>query len=218
MDKPSLQTSSSDIVASALRGLLGACPGIGSALSEAVNFLIPNQKLDRVIEYVKQLDSVVTSIEINLNNFQKNIRIEEGLDILEDGLVQASRATTQERRTRLANLVGRTLTSAEIKYAEAKKILNIFKELLDPEILWLIYYSETPTMGSEYHRNLVNNNPEILRKASKVMGAPEAEKNRGAIQDSYINTLIRLGLLDNDKSSSITRLGKLVVEYIKSDN
>ena len=29
----------------------------------------------------------------------------------------------------------------KLKYEEARKVLNLYRELTDPEIIWLIYYS-----------------------------------------------------------------------------
>ena len=74
----------------------------------------------------------------------------EGLDLFEEGLLQASRSISEERRRRLANLLAKSLSQEELKYAESKKLLNLLRELTDPEVLILLYYSEQPTFSYKF--------------------------------------------------------------------
>lgn len=218
-DKPSLETDRTDIVASVAKGIAGACPIIGGLVSEAIDQLIPNQKLDRVVEFLKILDQNVSQLDTQISNLKNNLSRETGLDLLEDGIVQASRAITEERRNRIANLLSKSFTQEELKYNESKKLLNLLRELTDPELLWLAYYSKPPAMGSEYHKQLMGKHPEVLQPASRSMGAAQEEIDRGALQDSYKNTLVRLGLLEQrDRSHNLTSLGRLLILYIEKEN
>ena len=215
MSKPTLETNRTDIVAALARGVASACPIIGGLIAEAVNQIIPNQKLERVIDYLRLLDQKIAAFDEDLGHVADRLRDERGLDLFEDGILQAARAISQERREHLASLLARSLTQDELKYAESKKLLNLLRELTDPELVLLVYYSESPYFGSQRDRELMEKHPEILRPASREYGISQEEIDRGALQDSYLNTLTRLGLLQQrNKSFEVTALSRLLLRYI----
>lgn len=210
-----LDANSRDQLVSVARGVVGLCPFIGSLASEAVGTLIPEQRLDRVVEFLRKLETDVQRLDARLEWFERNIRTPEGLDILEEALIQASRALSQERRVRLAQLASRSLTSAELRHDESRKVLNLVRDLTDPELVWLIFYSMNPTMGPGPHKDFVEEHPHILEPVSASLDAPQEEVDRAALQDSYKNTLLQHGLIEQKgRSYRITTLGDLVVRYI----
>ena len=81
---------------------------------------IPNQKLDRVIEFLKALDQNFAILEDKIKMLESNLSSEHGLDLFEDGIVQASRAISEERHNRLANLLTKSFSQKELKYNESK--------------------------------------------------------------------------------------------------
>jgi len=211
-----LEPGSQDRLASAAKGVVGACPLIGPLASEAIGALIPNQRLDRVVEFLRNLEAEVRKFDGRLEYFEKNIRSAEGLDIMEEGIMQSARSVSNDRKERLSHLVGRSLTSEELMYEESRKLLNLFRDLTDPEILWLIYYSLNPVMGPGPHQDLIEKHPDVLMPISREMGAPQEQIDRAALQDSYKDTLIRFGLIElRGKTHQITSLGRLLVRYIQ---
>ncbi len=213
---PNLESASQDRLASVAKGVAGACPFVGPMVAEAIGALIPNQRLDRVVEFLRNLDAEVHRLDARLERFQKNVRGAEGLDIIEEGLMQAARSISQERKIHLARLVGRSLSAEEIKYEESRKLLNLYRDLTDPEILWLIYYSMNPVLGAGPHQDFVRKHPDVLMPISREIGAPLEQVDRAALQESYKNTLSRFGLVDlRGKSHQITSLGRLLVRYIQ---
>jgi len=207
-----------DRLVSVAKGIVGICPWIGSMASEAIETLIPRQRLDRVVAFLRQMENEVQAMEERIKILEKNIKTEEGLDIFEEGLTQAARSYSKKRQERLARLVSQALTAEKIKYEESKKLLNLFRELTDPEILWLVYYSENLTYGSLFHKQLVEDNPDVLKPVSREYGSSQDQIDRAALQDSYRNTLLRFGLIKEQGRSSyqITSLGRLLVRYIET--
>lgn len=207
-----LESNSKDLLVSLSKGIVGSIPYIGSIVSEAIGTLIPNQRLDRVVEFLTKLELEVTSLDLQMRRFRSSMQTPEGLDLIEEGLIQASRAVTLERKERLARLVGRSLTAEQLNYAESRKLLNIYRELTDPELIWLIYYGNPSTLGCN---DITEKNPDIFRPASQEIGAPQEERDRGAIQESYKNTLLRLGLIrEKERFTHLTQLGRLMLRYI----
>jgi hypothetical protein len=215
MAKPNLDTNATDVAAAAARAIAGACPFIGGVVAEAVNQVIPNQKLERAVEFLRYLDARVAELEENLSRAAERLQSAHGLDLFEEGVIQATRALTEERREQIANLLARSLTQKALKYSESKKLLNLLRELTDPELLFLVFYAEPLHMQSNYHRELTQKHPEILRPASRTVGIPQDEIDRGALRDSYLNTLVRMGLLQqNAAQHSLSPLGRLLLSYI----
>ncbi|MFW6101559.1 MAG: hypothetical protein ACOC90_09240 [Bacteroidota bacterium] len=211
-----LDSDKRDYFASILKGTFGAFPLLGPMASEAIGRLIPGQRLDRVVEFLRQMENEVQGMEERIKILEKNIKTDEGLDIFEEGLTQAARSYSKERQERLARLVSQSLTAEKIKHAESKKLLNLFRELTDPEVLWLVYYSTDPTIGSQFHKQLIEDSPEVLKPVSREIGSSQDQIDRAALQDSYKNTLFRFGLIKEHGRSSyqITSLGRLLVRYI----
>lgn len=204
-----------DYLTSIAKGVVSSCPLIGPIAAEAIGIIIPQQRLDRVAAFLKELDARVRILDNNFETFSRNARSAEGLEVLEDGLVQAGRSASTDRKERLAHLVACSLTQDELKYAETKKVLNLFRELTDPEVIWLLFYSLNPTLGRGPHSELMEKHTEVLQPVSRAIGAPQEQRDRVALQDSYKNTLARLGLVaQNGRTTQITALGRLVVRYI----
>ncbi|MDY0282134.1 MAG: hypothetical protein RBR35_16430 [Salinivirgaceae bacterium] len=213
-----LDPNSRDRLVSIAKGVAGALPFIGSAVSEIMGSVIPNLRFERVVIFLKTLEEKIGGIDERLKSFEKNLQTEEGIDLLEEGIIQASRAVSEERKQRLARLVGRALSEEELNHQEGRKLLNIYRELTDQEIVWLIYYSLNPVLGKGPHTDWVEKHPEILMPISREMGAPSEQHERGALQDSYKSTLMQLGLTtERNRTISLTTLGQMLVRYITDE-
>ena len=214
-----LKPNTRDHLVSVAKSAAGALPFVGSMLIEVIDSVIPNLRIERVVSFLNTIDEKVGTIDERLANFEKNLKIEEGLDLFEEGIVQASRAVSEERKQRLGRLVAKSLSHDELRYAESRKLLNIYGELTDPEVVWLIYYSLSPTLGKGPHSDWIEKHSDILEPISREMGAPQEQHDRGALQDSYKSTLFRLGLTtERNRATSLTTLGRLLVRYIADEN
>ena len=212
---PELDRNRTDTLVSLAKSVFGTCPIIGSIASETLAVLIPEQRSDRIVTFIKKLDEKVSTLNTQVDIIQSNIENPEGLDIFEEGMIQSTRAVSKSRIEELASIIANSLSQERLKYAEARKLLNIFRELTDPEILWLLYYSEDPFSQSEFHKRLQHENPDVLELVIEETGMSQEEIDKGAIQDSYRETLARLDLLEyNGPSFRITPLGDLLIRYI----
>lgn len=180
--------------------------------------VIPGQKLQRLQRWLDQFSIRVSSVEDGFERLNARLRTPEGSDILEDGLLEASRAVSEERLERLASLVANGLAGPEFEHDRVKTLARLFASLTDAEVVVLTFYAKPPTFGSAWHKAMTDRHPEILTPVSREMGSPQSEIDRGALQDHRKDTLLRLGLLRSDgRTTSITSLGKLLVRHIVDD-
>lgn len=210
-----LKTNKRDQLVSVAKAASGALPFIGTAVSELMDSVIPNLRFERVVIFLRELDERVSKVDKDLEFFKKNLDTELGVDLLEEALTQSSRSISEDRKKRLASIVEKALNKEELKYEEARKVLNLYRELTDPEIIWLIYYSFRPTLSRGPHSEWVEKHPNVLKPISRELSAPLEKRELAALQDSYKETLLRFGLTEvKGKSASITTLGRMVVNYI----
>ena len=216
-----LDPNSKDRLVSVAKVVAGTIPYVGTLISEILDNVVPNLRFERIVVFLQELDSKVSQVDEKLECFKVNLASEEGVDLLEEGMLQASRSISRERKERLASILEKSLSRENLKYEESRKILNIFRELTDPEIIWLIYYSLEPRLGKGPHSDWVEKHPDVLKPISKtITGLNEELENeqleKAALQDSYKETLLRFGLVEASKRTThMTTLGKMVVEYIK---
>jgi hypothetical protein len=224
-----LDIKTADYVASAARASLGAVPFAGSLLIELADHIIPNQRIERIIDFAEKLDNRLSDLEEDF--IRSQMEDESFNDLLEEGIRQVARSISEERREYIASLITNSLSEEEVSYVESKHLLNLLGELNDIEIIWLRFYL-VPTMGGdeefrERHRNILN-----IQRAT--LNSPPEEVDQEAIQDSYKEHLERLGLIipryrtDRDTNLpefdsngspqisgySITRLGDLLLRMI----
>ncbi len=188
MDSNQLKTSKVDILVSAAKSALGAVPLAGPLLSELIGNIIPNQRLDRLSEYVILLEEKLSKVESALIN--KAIQNEYCIDLIEEGFYQASRAITIERREYIANVVVNGLTDAELEYQESKYMLKILQDLNDQEVIWLRYYLRPTIGGDEEFRDKHKNVLTEIHIANDERSAVQQ-----ALQQSYQKRLESFGLL-----------------------
>lgn len=219
MTQPDLETTRTDVAAAVARGVASAVPFIGGLIAEAVNHIIPNQKIDRCVEWLRILDAKVAALDPDLAYVKHRMGSAEGLDLFEDGLNQAARTPFSERREHLANLLATSLTQERLKYAESKKLLNVLRELTDAELIMLIYHSKPIHLSSQWHAEFMEKHREVLYPARHVMGSSQEEIDRGALQESYRGTLIRFGLLcEKSNRLELSSFGRLMLRYIQGQD
>jgi hypothetical protein len=201
-----IKGNKSDVAATFAKGILGAVvPHIGGMLAEVVSTVIPNQKLDRLITFAKVLDDKVKYIEEDM--LEVKMKSEEFTDLLEDGLIQASRALSDERRHHIASLLKNSLSKDELAHIEKKKLLSLLNELNDIEIVRLKYHSLRPLDEDEFWER----NKALLSEPSMFDGSPQEEIDKHALYKSYGLKLEQLGLLEGERTSD---LGDLLLRYL----
>jgi len=159
------------------------------------------------------------------------MKTEEFNDLLEEGVIQASRALTDERREYIASLLKNSITNEKLTHIEEKKLLALLGELNDAEILTLKFYS----LMADEKRKFAELHSDLFAPIDMSHGAPEENIDRGALRNSYRNKLMEIRLLEpvykrpekgklpefDEKTGQLkatslkaTWLGKLLLRYI----
>jgi hypothetical protein len=228
-----LGNTSRDIIGSLTKGAVGAIPGIGPLVSEIVGNLIPNQRVDRISEFVRLLDERLRQVEQSL--LDARCRDPAAVDLLEDAFLQAARATSHERLEHIANVVAKGMTEEELKEAEAKRMLWLLGQLNDSEIIILRSRLVMTREDMDVDAKFRSSHAELLAPDRLVNGSSEEEFEVAALKESYRQHLHDLGLLRHRynkpkrgelpefdektgtikaSGSDVTHLGKMFLRYL----
>jgi hypothetical protein len=188
--KFNLQSNTSDYVTSAAKAALGTVPFLGSLLAELAGTVIPNQRIERIVKFAQVLERKLSNLEEEF--IRSQISDEQFTDLLEEGLRQAARSLTDERRDYITFVISNSLSSQDIEYTESKHLLRILDAINDIEVIWLRFYEDpVATSISEFGER----HKHILQPVIISMGSSQAELDKEALQKSYLEHLTQLGLL-----------------------
>lgn len=198
-------------------GLMGpAAPALASILGSAIAFVIPNQKIDRVVIGLNLLFDKVKYLEQDL--VEEKLKTETFQDLLEDGVFQFARALTPERREYIANLLKNGLTEEELDHLAKKRLLFLLNELNDAEIIILYYYSLDDEAEREMMRQKYPFVPKIVANDIDVDKPPSEDPNQ-ILYEQYQGQLTSLSLLYvPGKDYHTTGLANLLLRYIDVAN
>lgn len=195
---PTLQNQAIDYVASAARSVLGSVPFAGSLLVEIAGFVIPNQRMDRLAKFAATLDAKLA--ELDQDFVRAKLTDENFTDLMEEGLRQAARSLSDERREYIASVIANGLSSQDIQFIESKHLLKILGEINDIEIIWLRSYL-VPTIGGD--EEFRQKHAAIVEPVHAYIGAPQETLDKHALQENYREHLVQLGLLERRYDTDI---------------
>ena len=144
MRENELERNKTDLLTSVAKSVLGILPYAGPLLSELIDNLIPDQRIDRLAKYIMELERKLS--DLSAERIRELLKDSECIDLFEEGFVQASRAITDERRAQIASVVRNGLDDESMAYSESKYLLKLLQELNEQEIIWLRYHLH-PTIG-----------------------------------------------------------------------
>lgn len=219
-----LDTKTEDVLAA----LTAAWAGVGLAaagepllaplVAKVVGWLIPGQRRERLINFVKLLDQQVAALGSKIEDVEERFQSEEFVDLFEEAATQAARALSDDRREYLANLLALTLTEEEMIHARSKKLLLLLDELTDQEVIFLHSYFLLAEDRAKWEA-FQEKHADVLAPASASRPAPVDEVDEHALQESYKATLVSKGLLKQQgRSLGTSWLGNMLLRYIVGES
>ena len=191
-DSIELDTTSADYVVTALKAIVGPLPIVGPLFSELAGVVVPNQRLERIAQFAHELERRLRDLEA-AGGITDRLRNDRFADLLEEGVRQASRSLSDERRQYLASLIVNGLSTENIEYSESRHLLRVLDEISDVEVVWLRFYREPTMQGDEEFRE---RHEGVLEPAVATFGSSRKELDKETLQGSYKEHLWQLGMLE----------------------
>ena len=231
MDNKDLNSNDVDKGVLLLKGITGAIPFIGPMIAEIVGEIIPKQRIDRMHELLHILNEKFSRLEISQEELSHKMKEEPYVNLLEEGMWQAARSSSSERKEYIASLLVSGLTDEALSDIQQGVLLSLLKELNDIEILKLYQYTRVARGDKEFQEKYQL----MLAGPHAHMGSGTDTLDQSTIHNTYKEKLIRLNLLKREykkpkrgespefdektgmikeKSVSLTSLGRLFLKYI----
>lgn len=216
-DAPDLGANEADALAMIVRSVTAAIPVYGGVIAEVITLRIPNQKAERLANFVALLNAELSSLRVRVNLIEERFRTAEGSDLLEEALRQVTRAVTPERRARIARLFARGLSEEELRYDRIKKLLSLVESLTDSEFIVLDYYADEHAIGGEVMREKLERHREMLLPVWGEIDDPQDLEDKRSMRDAFEHKLMSEGLIGEAKSrtprKTATALGRMLLRY-----
>jgi len=196
------------------KAIAGISP-IGGFISEFLIDKIPDQRLERLFQFVEELNERVSKLE-NANFLDKS----EYHMLVEKAVIDASQPISAQRSKWLASLTTPHASTSDSEIEFRHKCINILSTLSDPEVEYLISFQDFQSKGQFerkrrghffvsdartdenqnelsdqqiFERQLANEQVKIDAKSLKSAGLIEAQVLNDELTDNY--HLARLGNL-----------------------
>ena len=187
---PPVEPTPRDRALSAVQGLTGALPLIGSIVANLLNQIIPEQRWERIAEYLSRLERRVSAVEAR--TLRSVLQEPRKVDLFEDGAFQAVRALSSERLEYIAALVARGLTSDDREEIEAKRLLKLLDRIDDDQVVILQSKLSRHMRSEEFYER----HGEVLEPVGAHLGSSREDLDREAMYRLARRQLVDLGLLD----------------------
>jgi len=185
-----IQNTKKDYAISIGKGIIGAIPVVGPLIAETVGSIIPNQRLDRINDFLIYLEKKIS--DIDKEQIELRFKNEEFIDILEDGMLQATKSLSKERKEYIASIVANGIKDEDIDRSKKKLLLNLLNELNDSEIIILQSYGLPPGNNREFH----DKHKDILMQPHPTIGTKDQSLfDDRTLFDAQKSHLARLNLI-----------------------
>lgn len=177
-----LGNTHADRTAALARALAGSVPVAGPFIAELVTAVIPNQRLDRVEAFLLALAE-----ELERLGASSKLSQSSNVPLVEEGIAQATRAFTGERRQFLANCVAHGVDADEQDKLNELKILRLLDEVGDDDLL-ILHAVGGPQADAKLG---------ALKPPPLGANAPDKDRARGELHRASIRKLLAIGFLSS---------------------
>lgn len=200
----------SELGVAAAKGLVGGIPFVGTFASELLGTVLPNLRLERLETLLNELSRQVGTQGEQL--LQSRLTDPEFVDLVEEGMRQAVRATGTERITQIAAVIKNSLNDEEFRYLQDKRILELLSQINDAEVIKLQSYTSKMMRDDEFHERHAS----VLNSPSCGFGSPQTEIDQQTLHRQFLSHLTQLNLLKRSKDGyyEIEELGRLLLRRI----
>ena len=204
--------------------ILSILPGAaGSLLSEIVVSLIPNQQIDRVVDFIKELNSVVEEHSKRIKNIEELLSMvnssKKNLLLFEQVIRYSAQTESSIKHHSYAYFIFSLIEEKEYDVVEKEYILKTISELNEIEILLIITLENIGLCLDE--SSFYDKYGKYIQRKSDC--GTEEEKDFNSLQDAYFCDLVIKGIAIGTGSGNgihnfaTTRFGTIVCNSIYDD-
>lgn len=218
---PLRPTTQADILAGSLRASLALLGPAGVLFGEFLTHFVPNQRLDRLTDYVEILGDRLDDLQA----FQTRIESSAAFAaVVEEATVAAVQSPESQRRRDLAEFVKSGLQIEDHDLVAHRALMTLLEQINEPQLVILTAYAFDAGMGDRDHEDFMKKHADVF--ISPPTGAADGPADeRWAMREFYEDQLVKLGLLTEvegvishkPRVRKITTLGRMLLKAIARD-
>lgn len=190
MANDDLDPNNRDHAMAALRGAVSVVPFAGGPIAEAISAVVKEQRADRVVAYIRELASRLELIDRQINGDNPLT-----IDLLEDTVIQSSRAMSEDRNRYLAAVMADSADVSSQDYEFNKKLLQILEQLTDVDIDVLKAHTDFAELHQLQQRWPSTESLTLAERKDLPIGGKYQRESTKVAFDVHVAALERLGLL-----------------------
>lgn len=225
MEQINLESNANDTFVSILSATVSYIPLVGSFASEIVQYAIPNQRQDRIVKFIKNIDSELKNMKIDFQELKEKFSNPKYGNFTYNCIREVTNEVYEEKIKYYKNLLIQTLTNDEKTLVHNERILKILEQLDYYEILYLKFYSDCNIVGTKTMNDIIDKLGFRFLQPTYMMSMSNQEFDEETMKQITLNNLCNSGLLDREikwnsngkhqkVSYKITNLGKLILKKI----
>lgn len=164
------------------------CPIAGPVASRLIGEIIPNQRIDRIADVIRSLEEQIRDLK---DEHRKRMEEAEFADLFEEGIYQATRAASPERRHFIATIMKNGLTTERVDLLRERRLMMLLGDLNDLEVIILQFYNAMEVRDSATVDRLHEN----AYGPRAHLGSDMETVERSILHKSHRDRLRQLGLL-----------------------
>ncbi|WP_296012457.1 hypothetical protein [uncultured Treponema sp.] len=181
-----------EITKSSITTACSFIPFIGTGIAEVINYFIPDNRWERVLNFIKELSDCVVSQKKQITELQQwleKIKTDKKSSLLFENAIFYSMQTESEIKHHCyAFYVFNAIENSSISDIQKEHVLRTISLLNETEILLLIYLEHIAFEESDFHKKYAD----YIDRHSAC--GDEDDKIFNAMQDSYLNNLVVYGI------------------------
>lgn len=225
MNKNDLNPNRIDIITSGVSSAVGAIPYIGGFMSEIVHNVIPNQREDRIVQFILEINDELEKMKYSLDDLSNKFENLKYATFTYNCIRSVVNDVYDEKTSYYKNLCIDALTNNEKNLIRCERVLKILCELDYYEILYLKYYSNVDNNMTKEMENIISKLGFKNLQPRYYINMNEEQMDEETYKQITLNNLCNTGLLQqevkfsfNGKSKhisyKITMLGNLILKKI----
>ncbi|HBF68328.1 MAG TPA: hypothetical protein DDW20_03300 [Firmicutes bacterium] len=198
LEKESLDENAKDkfleITKSSITTVCSFIPFIGTGIAEVINYFIPDNRRERVVNFIKELAGYISKHDkkiIELQQWLEKIKANKKSSLLfENAIFYSMQTESKIKHHCYAFYVFNAIENSSISDIQKEQVLRSISLLNETEILLLIYLGHDRFLfeESDFHKKYTD----YIDRHSAC--GDEDDKIFNAMQDSYLNNLVVYGI------------------------
>ena len=229
MSNSDLNNNKTDVIVSVLSASLETIPVAGSFLAELIENVIPNQRQDRIVTFIKELSEKVNELGITIEELKEKYNDPKYSMFSTNCLRYVANEVYEEKIEYYKNLACDAISNDEKTLIHDERILKILGELDYFEIQYLIFYDASAFLKQDIMDKTLERIGIKFTQPSYIFAMTDEEKDEETFKQITLNNLYYSGLLEREEKYSskgkfqgykykITHLGRLVLKKVGVEN